>query len=82
MKHTLHTLFAAALAVVFAASVAPAAPVGVSVNGVELDDTGSNGPGWTYVSPTLRLTNAGPFTISGENTTGAVRVVVSAGVTI
>ena len=74
-------MFAAALAVVFAASVAPAAPVGVSVNGVELDSGGSGDVGWTYVSPTLRLTNAGPFTISGENTTGAVRVVVAAGVT-
>jgi len=81
MNRTLHTFFAAALAVVFATSVASAALVGVTVNGVELDDTGSNGPGWTYAAPTLTLTNAGPYTISGENTAGGVCVVVAAGVT-
>jgi hypothetical protein len=62
---------------------APPAPVsvGVTVNGIALDEAGSNGEGWTYVLPTLSLTNAGPFTISGTNTAGAVRVVVQEGVT-
>ena len=56
-------------------------PVGVTVNGVELYDTGSDGEGWTYVLPTLTLAEAGLFTISGTNTVGAVRVVVPQGVT-
>jgi hypothetical protein len=62
---------------------APPAPVsvGVTVNGVELYDTGSNGEGWTYVMPTLTLAEAGPFTISGTNTEGQVQVVIPAGVT-
>lgn len=81
MKSALHTFLAAALTVVFAASLAPAAPVGVSVNGVELDDAGSTGAGWTYAAPMLMLTNAGPFTISGENVDGEVQVLVLSNVT-
>ena len=57
------------------------ASVGVTINGIELYEAGSSGEGWSYVLPTLTLTNAGPFTISGTNTAGQVCVVVAAGVT-
>jgi len=57
---------------------------GVTVNGEEVA-FGSADPaaGWRYhaATCTLSLTNAGPFTISGTNTAGAVRVVVPQGVT-
>ena len=74
------TILTFAFAGLFAAA-AIAAPVGVTVNGTALDSAGSDGEGWTYVSPTLRLTNAGPFTLSGMNTSGVVRVVVTMDVT-
>ena len=57
------------------------ASVGVTINGIELYESGSSGEGWTYVLPTLTLTNAGPFTISGTNTTGQVCVFVASNVT-
>jgi hypothetical protein len=57
------------------------ASVDVTINGIELYESGSSGEGWTYVLPTLTLTNAGPFTISGTNMMGQVCVVVAAGVT-
>ncbi len=75
------TILALAFASLFAATAATAAPVGVTVNDVMLDTTVPGGDGWTYVGSSLTLTNAGPFTISGTNTAGAVRVVVSQGVT-
>ena len=74
------TLLALAFAGLFAAT-AISAPVGVTVNGIALDDAGSSGDGWTYVSPTLTLSGPGPFTLSGGNTAGKVQVVVPAGVT-
>ena len=58
-----------------------AVPTGVTINGIAIDSAGSNGEGWTYVWPTLRLTDSGPFTLSGTNTAGWVRVVVQEGVT-
>lgn len=54
------------------------ASVDVTINGIELYESGSSGEGWTYVLPTLTLTNAGPFTISGTNMMGQVCVVVAA----
>ncbi|MGI6086470.1 MAG: leucine-rich repeat protein [Kiritimatiellia bacterium] len=74
------TILAFACAGLFAAT-AISAPVGVTVNGIALDDGGSSNVGWNYVSPTLTLSGPGPFTLSGVNTTGVVRVVVPAGVT-
>lgn len=72
--------FLAAVAATFAAVAASAIPVGVTVNGILLDSDGSDGEGWMYASFTLTLTNTGPFTLSGTNTAGAVRVVVSDGI--
>ncbi len=58
-----------------------AGATGVKVNGDEVA-FGSDDPaaGWSYdeAAGLLRLTNAGPFTISGANTEGKVRVVVNA----
>ena len=71
----------AVVAATFTAVTAIAAPVGVTVNGIPLDSDGSDGEGWMYASFTLTLTNTGPFTLSGTNTAGAVRVVVSENVT-
>jgi hypothetical protein len=80
-KHTL-IRFLAAVAATVATTAALAAPTGVTINGFALDDAVStNGPGWTYASPTLTLTNAGPFTLSGANTASKVNVVVPENVT-
>ena len=70
----------AVVAATFTAVTAIAAPVGVTVNGIPLDSDGSDGEGWMYASFTLTLTNTGSFTLSGTNTAGAVRVVVSDGI--
>lgn len=51
-------------------------PVGVKVNGVDLAD--APGAGWTYADGVLSLTNAQAYTLSGANTTGAVRIEVTA----
>lgn len=75
--------FLAAVAATFAAIAASAIPVGVTVNGTPLDSGGpSYGAGWLYDpgSSTLFLFGTGPFTLSGTNTAGAVRVVVSDGI--
>ena len=58
-------------------------PTGVTVNGVEVAEGASPSAGWNYDPSTSKLTidGTGPFTISGENTTGKVCVVVSAEVT-
>ena len=64
------------------ATTASATPTGVTVNGVALDDDiSSSGTGWSYAAYTLTLSGAGPFTLSGTNEWGMVRVVVSANVT-
>ncbi|HRR33276.1 MAG TPA: hypothetical protein P5026_04200 [Kiritimatiellia bacterium] len=71
------------LVLVFAglfAVTANAALTGVTINGEPLNDAvGSSGAGWNYTPPTLTLSGAGPFMISGTNTAGKVRVVVQAG---
>ena len=64
-----------------AAAAASAAPVGVTVNGTLLVSAGSTGAGWSYVSPVVTLSGAGPFTLSGTNTAHKVFVVVPEGVT-
>ncbi|MGI6496101.1 MAG: hypothetical protein ACOX5G_08440 [Kiritimatiellia bacterium] len=72
------------LLIAFMALPALAAPTGVTINGTPLDDaSSSSGPGWAYDPATciLRLSGPGPFTLSGENTEGAVRVVVPQGAT-
>ncbi len=74
-------ILALAFAGLFAVTAATAAPVGVTVNDVMLDTNVPGGDGWTFVGSNLTLTNAGPFTISGTNTAGAVCVVVPQGVT-
>ena len=71
----------ATVAATFTAVTAIAALVGVTVNGIPLDSNGSDGEGWMYASPTLTLSGAGPFMLSGTNMVGAVRVVVSENVT-
>ncbi|MGI6494926.1 MAG: hypothetical protein ACOX5G_02345 [Kiritimatiellia bacterium] len=65
------------------AVTATANPTGVTVNGTPLESGGSPGEGWAYDSATfnLALFGEGPFTLSGTNTQGKVRVVVPAGVT-
>ncbi|MGI6388647.1 MAG: hypothetical protein ACOX7Q_00385 [Kiritimatiellia bacterium] len=66
------------------AATATAASTGVTINGIMLDDAVStNDIGWAYESATsnLVLSGAGPFTLSGTNTEGAVRVVVPTDVT-
>jgi len=65
------------------AATASAAPLGVTVNGIMLDSDGASDIGWAYEPATsnLVLSGAGPFTISGTNTEGAVRVVVPTDVT-
>ena len=74
--------FLAAMCIVFAAGAASAVSTGVKVNGAPLDNAyPSSGPGWSFHSPTLTLFGAGPFTLTGTNTAGWVRVVVPAGVT-
>ena len=78
------TILTLAFAGLFAATAATAALTGVTVNGVELDDTvSSSGTGWAYDSATYLLTldGAGSVTLSGENWNGKVRVVVSTNVT-
>jgi hypothetical protein len=74
------TLLALACAGLFAAT-AISAPVGVTVNGVALDDVGATNVDWTYAAPTLTLSGTGPFTLSGSNTAGKVCVVAATGVT-
>ncbi len=84
MNRTLHILSAAALTLALAATIATAASLGITINGTVLDSDGSSsGPDWTFVPATsnLTLSGAGPFTLSGTNESGAVRVVVSNGVT-
>ncbi len=59
------------------------APTGVTVNGQEIATAPAvPGAGWAYDAPnrTLSLTGTGPFTLSGTNVVGGVRVVVSSGV--
>ncbi|MGI5868822.1 MAG: beta strand repeat-containing protein, partial [Kiritimatiellia bacterium] len=58
------------------------APTGVTVNGQEIATPAAPGAGWAYdaANRTLALTGAGPFTLSGTNGVGGVRVVVSSGV--
>ena len=76
--------FLAAVAATFAAVAASAIPVGVTVNGTPLDSGGpSYGAGWLYDpgSSTLFLFGTGPFTLSGINVIGGVRVVISESVT-
>ncbi|MGI6495820.1 MAG: hypothetical protein ACOX5G_06995 [Kiritimatiellia bacterium] len=80
MKHTTRPLLAA-LAAACIVATATASPVGVTVNGDMLDSAGSSGEGWAYVSPTLTLSGAGPFMLSGTNMANAVCVVVSENVT-
>jgi len=58
-------------------------PTGVTVNGQEIATAPAvPGAGWAYDAPnrTLSLTGTGPFTLSGTNVVGGVRVVVSSGV--
>jgi hypothetical protein len=77
------TIQALAFAGLFAVA-AVAHPTGVWVGDEELDtDTNSSGTGWSYdkTTYTLTLDGAGPFTLSGENTDGEVKVVVPQGVT-
>ena len=81
MKKRSRSKILTALFIAFAVK-ASAAPTGVTVNGVALDDAASSyGTGWAYVSGTLTLSGAGAFTLSGTNTAGKVRVVVPADVT-
>jgi len=81
MKKRSRSRILTALFIAFAVK-ASAAPTGVTVNGVALDDAASSyGTGWAYVSGTLTLSGAGAFTLSGTNTAGKVRVVVPADVT-
>jgi hypothetical protein len=58
------------------------APTGVTVNGQEIAFPAAPPAGWSYdaANRTLSLTGAGPFTLSGVNGVGGVRVVVSSGV--
>ncbi|MBR1589039.1 MAG: hypothetical protein IJ658_12020 [Kiritimatiellae bacterium] len=60
-----------------------AAAVGVEVDGIPLDSGGTSDAGWAYDPATSNLTlfGAGPFTLSGTNTAGEVRVCIPAGVT-
>jgi len=77
------TILVLAFAGLFAVA-AVAHPTGVWVGDEELDtDTNSSGTGWSYdkTTYTLTLDGAGPFTLSGENTDGEVKVVVPQGVT-
>ncbi len=82
MKKHNWSKFLAAVAATFAAVAATAAPVGVTVNGIPLDDGGSSGAGWVYypASANLLLQGSGAFTLAGENTNGAVHVVIPMGV--
>ncbi|MGI6496098.1 MAG: hypothetical protein ACOX5G_08425 [Kiritimatiellia bacterium] len=83
-KHTLIRFLAAVAATIAVTTAAHAALTGVTINGTPLDDAVStNGPGWAYDSSTLTLTlsGAGPFTLSGRNTAGAVRILVPQGAT-
>ena len=81
MKKRSRSRILTALFIVFA-TMTNAAPTGVTVNGTALDDAvSSGGTGWTYNAPTLTLSGAEPFTLSGANTAGKVLVVVSAGAT-
>ena len=74
-------LLAFAFAGLFAVT-ASAALTGVTINGEPLNDAaGSSGAGWAYTPPTLTLSGAGPFMISGTNTAGEVCVIVQTGVT-
>ncbi|MGI6087424.1 MAG: hypothetical protein ACOYCD_05680, partial [Kiritimatiellia bacterium] len=73
------TILTFACAGLFAVA-AISAPVGVTVNGIALDDAGLTNAGWAYAVPTLTLSGAGPFTISGANTAGNVQVVIPSGV--
>ena len=71
------SMLALACAGLFAVA-ADAAPTGVTVNGTALDDAvPSSGTGWSYAAPTLTLSGAGPFTLSGTNESGKVRVVAA-----
>ena len=76
------TILTFAYAGLFAAT-ASAAPLGVTVNDIMLDSDGASDIGWTYEPATsnLVLSGAGPFTLAGTNTEGAVRVVVPTDVT-
>ena len=83
MKTHLIHLHSLLTAIFFAfASTALAALTGVTINGTALNDAaGSSGAGWNYTPPTLTLSGPGPFTLSGANDLGKVRVVAQAGVT-
>ena len=81
MKHPLRKLIAAFAFAALFVSTAAAAPLGVTVNDLMIDSDGSSGPGWAYdpASSNLVLSGAGPFTLHGTNTEGAVRIAVPAG---
>ena len=73
----------AALLIAFAAT-AGAAPIGVTVNSVHLNDDASiNDPNWSYNSLTNELTlhGSGNFMVSGTNTAGKARIIIPNGVT-
>lgn len=58
-------------------SVLFGAPVGVFVNGTELDaetPSGSSGAGWTYDGAVLMIDDGSGLTLSGTNESGRVRV--------
>ena len=81
--HNLKLLCLTLLLMIGASGLYAVDPTGVTVNGVEVAEGAPPSAGWNYDSSTSKLTidGAGPFTISGKNTSGKVCVVVSADVT-
>jgi hypothetical protein len=66
------------------AATAGAAPIGVTVNSVHLNDDASiTADGWTYNSQTGDITfhGSGNFMVSGSNVAGKARIIIPNGVT-
>ena len=68
MKNKDAVLSALVMVVMFGAF----ADVGVAVNGEDV--SAGSGDGWTYENKVLTLSGEGPFTLSGTNTAGEVRI--------
>ena len=72
MKHQTFARNVVCAFVASAMSLFAKADTGVNVDGVDV--SAGSGTGWAYEANTVTFTGAGPFVVSGQNTSGQVRL--------